>query len=110
MSNKANRKVAKVDIRTLSTMAPFLYFEKANTVGLDLSGDTVYAKAAGANAVGFDNPWDGNFTIEAQIFPLKYLALLSDGVIEDTSIDSVKQEHYLYLKKEILEAHQLLEH
>lgn len=91
MSNKANRKVAKVDIRTLSTMAPFLYFQTANTVGLDLSGDTVYAKAAGSNRIGFDNPWDGNFTIEAQIFPLKYLALLSDGIIEDTAIDSVKE-------------------
>lgn len=92
MGNKANRECAKVDIRVLKTMAPFLFFNTANTVGLDLSGDTVYATAMGANKIGFDNPWDGNFTIEAQIFPIEYLALLSDGTIEDTCVDSVKEE------------------
>lgn len=92
MANKANRACAKVDIRVLKTMAPFLFFKKGNTVGLDLSGDTVFAKAMGANAVGFDNPWDGSFSIEAQVFPMEYLALLSDGSIDDTAVDAVKEE------------------
>ncbi|WP_373266745.1 hypothetical protein [Hungatella hathewayi] len=92
MGNKANRQCAKVDIRELKTMAPFLYFVTANTVGLDLSGDTVYAKAMGANKIGFDNPWDGSFSIEAQVFPMEYLAMLSDGVIEDNAVDAVREE------------------
>lgn len=91
MGNKANRKCAKVDIRDFKTREPFLFFEKANAVGLELSGDAVYAKAMGANAIGFDNPWDGSFTIEAQVFPLEYIALLSDGKIEDEAVDAVKK-------------------
>lgn len=89
MRNKANRKCAKVDIRDAGTRAPFLFFQTANTVGLDFSGDTVYATADGANKIGFDNPWDGNFTIEAQVFPIEYIALLNGGKIEDKAIDSV---------------------
>lgn len=91
MGNKANRECAKVDIRDLKTMAPFLFFNTANTVGLELTGETVYATSMGANKIGFDNPWNGTFTIEAQIFPMEYLALLSDGSIEDSSVDSVKE-------------------
>lgn len=91
MGNKANRTCAKVDIRDFKTREPFLYFEKANATGLELSGDAVYAKAMGANAIGFDNPWDGSFTIEAQVFPLEYIALLSDGKIEDQAVDGVKK-------------------
>lgn len=91
MGNKANRECAKVDIRVLKTMAPFLFFKTANTVGLDITGDTVYATAMGANKIGFDNPWDGNFTVEAQIFPMEYIALLSDGTIDDSAVDSVKE-------------------
>jgi len=91
MGNKANRECAKVNIIDLATKAPFLYFKTANTVGLDLSGDTVYAKAMGANKIGFDNPWDGSFSIEAQIFPMEYLALLSDGSIDDSAVDYVME-------------------
>lgn len=91
MNNKANRKCAKVDIRSLKTMAPFLYFDTANTVGLELTGDSVYAKKMGSNAIAFDNPWDGKFSIEAQIYPMKYMALLSDGTIEDSCVSAERE-------------------
>lgn len=83
--NKANRQVCDVDIRVLKTMAPFLKFETANTTTAGLSGDNVYAMAKGTRKIAFANPLEGTMTIEAQVYPFKFFALLSDGVIETTA-------------------------
>jgi len=83
--NKANRQTCDVDIRILKTMAPFLKFETANTTTTGLSGDSVYAMAKGAKKIAFQNPIEGTMSIEAQVYPFKLFALLSDGEIETTS-------------------------
>ena len=83
--NKANRQVCDVDIRTLKTMAPFLKFDTANTTTAGLSGDSVYAMAKGSRKIAFANPLEGTMTIEAQVYPFKFFALLSDGEIESTA-------------------------
>ena len=80
--NKANRQVCDVDIRVLKTMAPFLKFDTANTTTSGLSGDSVYAMAKGSRRIAFANPLEGTMTIEAQVYPFKFFALLSDGTIE----------------------------
>lgn len=80
--NKANRQVCDVDIRVLKTMAPFLKFDTANTTTAGLSGDSVYAMAKGSRKIAFANPIEGTMTIEAQVYPFKFFALLSDGTIE----------------------------
>lgn len=80
--NKANRQVCDVDIRVLKTMAPFLKFDTANTTTAGLSGDSVYAMAKGSRKIAFANPLEGTMTIEAQVYPFKFFALLSDGTIE----------------------------
>lgn len=80
--NKANRSVCDVDIRILKTMAPFLKFDTANTTTAGLSGDSVYAMAKGSRKIAFTNPLEGTMTIEAQVYPFKFFALLSDGEIE----------------------------
>lgn len=80
--NKANRQVCDVDIRILKTMAPFLFFDTANTTTAGLTGDAVYAMKKGTRAVAFQNPIEGTMTIEAQVVPFKFYALLSDGVVE----------------------------
>ena len=80
--NKANRQVCDVDIRTLKTMAPFLKFDTANTTTAGLSGESVYAMAKGSRKIAFPNPLEGTMTIEAQVYPFKFFALLSDGEIE----------------------------
>lgn len=80
--NKANRQVCDVDIRVLKTMTPFLKFDTANTTTAGLSGDSVYAMAKGSRKIAFANPLEGTMTIEAQVYPFKFFALLSDGVIE----------------------------
>lgn len=84
--NKANREVCDVDIRILKTKAPFLKFDTANTTTAGLSSDSVYAMAKGSRRIGFANPLEGTMTIEAQVYPFKFFALLSDGTIESNAV------------------------
>lgn len=84
--NRANRTVCDVDIRILKTMAPFLYFDTANTTTAGLSSDSVYAMAKGSRRIAFQNPMEGTMTIEAQVYPFKFFALLSDGVISSEAV------------------------
>lgn len=83
--NKANRQVCDVDIRVKKTMAPFLFFDTANTTTAGLTGDSVYAMAKGTRKIAFQNPLQGTMTIEAQVYPFKLFSLFSDGVIETTA-------------------------
>lgn len=89
--NKANRQVCDVDIRILKTMAPFLNFDTANTTTAGLSADSVYAMAKGSRRIAFANPLEGTMTIEAQVYPFKFFALLSDGEIETTAAYAASQ-------------------
>ena len=89
--NKANRQVCDVDIRILKTMAPFLFFDTANTTTAGLSGDSVYAMKKGIRAIAFHNPIEGTMTIEAQVMPFKAYSLFSDGVIDNTAAYAVKK-------------------
>lgn len=81
-ARKATRQVCDVDIRILSTMKPFLFIDFANTNTVGVSGDSVYAMKKGARSVAFQNPMEGNLTIEAQVVPFKFYALMSDGTIK----------------------------
>ena len=85
-NNFANRQVCDVDIRVLKTMAPFLKFDTANTTGVSISSDSVYAMAKGTRRIAFQNPREGTMTIESQVYPFKFFAMLSDGVIDSTAI------------------------
>jgi len=89
--NKANRQVCDVDIRILKTMQPFLFFDTANTTTAGLTGDAVYAMKKGTRAIAFQNPIEGTMTIEAQVVPFKFYALLSDGVVETEAAYAVKK-------------------
>lgn len=89
--NKANRQVCDVDIRILSTMAPFLFFDTANTTTAGLSADLVYAMKKGTRAIAFHNPIEGTMTIEAQVMPFKAYSLFSDGVVDTTAAYAVKK-------------------
>lgn len=84
--NKANRQVCDVDIRVLKTKAPFLNFLTANTTTAGLSSDSVYAMAKGSRRIAYTNPLEGTMTIEAQVYPFKLLALLSDGTIDSEAV------------------------
>lgn len=84
--NKANRQVCDVDIRILKTKAPFLDFKTANTTTAGLSSNSAYAMAEGSRRIAFANPLEGTMTIEAQVYPFKLLALLSDGTIDSEAV------------------------
>lgn len=78
---RANRAVCDVDIRVLKTLAPFLNFEYANVTTVNLSSDSVYAMGKGVRKIPFQNPIEGTMTIEAQVIPFKFYALMADGKI-----------------------------
>lgn len=84
--NRANREVCDVDIRILKTMAPFLNFDTANTTTAGLTGDSVYAMAKGSRRIAFPNPLEGTMTIEAQVYPFKFFALLSNGEVVNDAV------------------------
>lgn len=89
--NKANRQVCDVDIRFLSNMAPFLFFDTANSTTVGLTGDSVYAMKKGTRAIAFHNPIEGTMTIEAQVLPFKAYSLFSDNVVDTTAAYAVKK-------------------
>ena len=90
--NKANRQVCDVDIRVLKNMAPFLFFDTANTTTAGLSGDSVYAMKKGTRAIAFHNPIEGTLSIEAQVYPFKLFSLFSDGTIDSVATFAVKKD------------------
>ena len=85
-NNKANRQVCDLDIRDLKTKEPYLFFDTANTTTTGINSDSVYAMAKGARKIAFQNPMDGTLTVEAQVYPFKLFALLSDGTIDTEAI------------------------
>jgi hypothetical protein len=72
-------------------MQPFLFFDTANTTTAGLTGDAVYAMKKGTKAIAFQNPIEGTMTLEAQVVPFKFYALLSDGVIETEAAYATKK-------------------
>ena len=84
--NKANRETCDVDIRILKTLAPFLNFKTANVTTAGLSSDAVYAMAKGSRRIAFPNPMTGTMTIEAQVYPFKFFALLTNGSIDTEAV------------------------
>ena len=87
--NKANRQTCDVDIRILSTKAPFLFFDTANITTTGISADSVYAMAKGTRKIAFQNPITGTMTIEAQVYPFKFFSLFSDGDIQSSAAYAV---------------------
>lgn len=86
LTNKANREVCNVLIVDYATDEPYMYYEAANTTGLNISSDNVFARAHGTNKITFQEPLSGEVSITAQVVPHKLYALYSDGVI-DTKAD-----------------------
>lgn len=80
--NKANREVCNVQILDYKTKAPYMEYKLANTTGLNISSDSVYAMGHGSRQIAFQNPLEGTVTIEAQVVPFKVYALYSDGIID----------------------------
>lgn len=85
LKGKANREVCNIQILDYATKKPFMDFEYANTTGLTLNSDSVYAMAHGTRKISFNNPLEGQVTISAQVLPTKMYALYSDGVIDTTA-------------------------
>ncbi len=80
--SRANREVCNIIIKDLKTGAPYMKYDLANTTGLNLTSDNVYAMGHGARKVAFQNPLEGELTLSCQCLPYKMLALYSDGIID----------------------------
>lgn len=90
-TNKANRQVCDVDIRTLDKK-PVLFFETANTTSQEISADSVYAMAKGTRKIAFANPIEGTISIEAQVYPFELYSLMTGGKIQTSAAYPVKQD------------------
>lgn len=86
--NKANRQVCDVSINFLQTGAPFIFFDTANATTVGIDSSMVHARAKGTNRIPFHDPLTGSLSIEAQVYPFKFFALMSDGVIDHEAIYS----------------------
>lgn len=84
--NKANRQVCDILFCNLKTKVPYMKFDTANVTTAGLSGDSVYAMAKGSRRIAFANPLEGTMSIEAQVYPFKFFALFSDGVVDNTAV------------------------
>ena len=91
MKNKTNRQFCYVDIRVLATIAPVMFFDSADVTTFGLQSEDTCATAKDTKRIAFSNPIDGSMSIEAQIAPFKFYALLSDGTVKSDAMYSEKK-------------------
>lgn len=68
-------------ITSRTTNKPFLYADYLNSCSLSISSEPVFARAKGMNKITFDGAKTGTFTMETEIFEIKYLALILGGKV-----------------------------
>lgn len=88
----ANREVCDIDIVKYADGTPFMHYEYANTTGLNITSDNVYAMGHGARRVAFNGQLEGSLSVEFQVAPLQLLSLYSDGTIDSDATYFVKTE------------------
>mgnify|MGYP003369294330 CR=1 FL=1 len=77
--NYAIKDAANVTFYDKTSMTPIMYTDYLNSFTLDLESKTVFAQAKGVNKIAFDGTKTGTVSMEAEVFELKYLALLLGG-------------------------------
>lgn len=74
-------------------MTPVMYTDYLNTFSLDLQSKTVFAQTKGVNKIAFDGTKTGTVSMEAEVFELKYLALLlGSSIVQNQNVDVAKRE------------------
>lgn len=81
----ALKDACNVLITSRATNKPFLYADYLNSCSLSVSSEPVYARAKGINKITFDGAKTGTFTMETEIFEIKYLALILGGKVSKES-------------------------
>lgn len=77
----ALKDACNVLITSRSTNKPFLYADYLNSCSLSVSSEPVFARAKGINKITFNGAKTGTFTMETEIFEIKYLALILGGEV-----------------------------
>lgn len=77
----ALKDACNVLITSRSTNKPFLYADYLNSCSLSVSSEPVFARAKGVNKITFNGAKTGTFTMETEIFEIKYLALILGGAV-----------------------------
>lgn len=77
----ALKDACNVLITSRSTNKPFLYADYLNSCSLSVSSEPVFARAKGVNKITFNGAKTGTFTMETEIFEIKYLALILGGSV-----------------------------
>lgn len=75
-----------VKVTPIGTDSPLMVIDYSNSCTLTKDGDTTYAKKKGANAVAFNAPPTGTFTINSEFATLKWLGLSLGGAVSGEKI------------------------
>lgn len=75
-----------------STKKPVLYADYLNKFGLELNSESTFAKAKGVNKIAFEGAKTGTVNMEAEVFDLKFLAIMLGSDFQDTAGNVAKRE------------------
>jgi hypothetical protein len=94
MSKYGIKDSANLIIKNKTTGKIFAYADYANTTSNEWSGDSVYARAKGVNAIRFDGNRAGTLSTNFEVFDLKFLAMMAGS-------DWIEGSHE-FMKRQIL--------
>ncbi|MCT4597467.1 MAG: hypothetical protein N4A50_06265 [Vallitalea sp.] len=77
------------------TKVPVLFTDYANSTTLEFGADRVMATAKGVNKVAFDSNKNGTFSMELQVFELKWLSILLGATEDDNSASEIAKREVL---------------
>lgn len=75
-----------VKVTPVGTDEPLMVIDYSNSCTLTKEGETTYAKKKGANAVAFNAPPTGVFTVNSEFATLKWLGLSLGGTVTGEKI------------------------
>lgn len=90
--NYGIKDAANIFIKTKGTSTTdgkiFLYTPYANVTTNEWSAERVYAMAKGVRAIAWDHGKESSLTVEAEVFELKWLAMMAGSDWIDASVDN----------------------
>lgn len=80
------------------TRVPVLFTDYANSTTLEFGADRVMATAKGVNKVAFDSNKNGTFSMELQVFELKWLSILLGATEDNSSATEIAKREILTVR------------
>lgn len=92
---KGIKDASNLIFKSLRTGLVSLYMDYANSVSIEFSAESVFAKKKGANAIRWDNDRNGTMTVESELFDIGYLAMIMGSDIAEGRSDIMDRTEYV---------------